>query len=57
MVPIIGLDNSDISGKGGPVGADDHPGKGSGGAKTFASTQPHRLVTAIAKELGVDDCR
>jgi aminopeptidase I len=47
MVPIIGLDNSDITGEQSPsisipVG-------------TFAATQPPRLVRAIASSLGTDD--
>ena len=51
MVPIIGLDTSDAS---------EWPGAHNessilGGAGTFASTQPPRLVRAIAGELGVQD--
>ncbi|MCJ1303184.1 hypothetical protein MMC08_005992 [Hypocenomyce scalaris] len=52
MVPIIGLDNTDI-------GGDQEPEtlKPSllGGASTFAATQPERLVKAIAGELGIED--
>ncbi|EON63015.1 hypothetical protein W97_02241 [Coniosporium apollinis CBS 100218] len=55
MVPIIGLDNSDISGYGNA--AIDAASKPSllGGAGAFASTQPERLVKAIAGELGISD--
>lgn len=49
MVPIIGLDNSDVSGNGQPrkdskikVGA-------------FAASQPERLVHAIASEMSIED--
>ena len=49
MVPIIGLDNSDISAK------KTEEGKSSilGGAGAFTSTQPERLVKAIAGEMGI----
>ncbi|KAI9830339.1 MAG: hypothetical protein M1819_005720 [Sarea resinae] len=52
MVPIIGLDSSDSSSTG-----LDSQWKGSvlGGEGTFASTQPERLVKAIAGELGIED--
>ena len=55
MVPVIGLDKSDVSGNrkeaaGWAAGA-------LGGAGTFTATQPERLVKAIAGELGVSDCR
>ena len=51
MVPIIGLDNSDVS---------QEPGLSSeatrsGDARTFAATQPPRLVKAIAGELNIQD--
>ena len=44
MVPIIGLDNSDVSSdvRSMPAG-------------TFAATQPERLVKTISKELDIDD--
>ncbi|KAI9828340.1 MAG: hypothetical protein M1832_002768 [Thelocarpon impressellum] len=48
MVPIIGLDNSDLSGA--SSGDDIRCCTG-----TFASTQPARLVKAISKELGIED--
>ncbi|EXJ91990.1 hypothetical protein A1O3_00540 [Capronia epimyces CBS 606.96] len=47
MVPIIGLDNSDITGK--QQRTLNLP------AGTFVSTQPERLVRAIAGELGIED--
>ncbi|KAK2779114.1 hypothetical protein FQN53_001550 [Emmonsiellopsis sp. PD_33] len=51
MVPIIGVDNSDLFGNQNDVEqADKKIEKGS-----FASTQPPKLVKAIAKELGVSD--
>ena len=55
MVPVIGLDNADVSGK-------EAVGWGAGvlggsGAGAFAATQPERLVKAIAGELGIQDCR
>ncbi|ERF73183.1 hypothetical protein EPUS_03024 [Endocarpon pusillum Z07020] len=50
MVPIIGLDNSDLSGVG------NHPPHDSKiKAGTFAATQPERLVRAIASEMSIDD--
>lgn len=53
MVPIIGLDNSDLS------GATDENWKPAclGGEGAFASTQPERLVKAISGELGIKDCK
>jgi aminopeptidase I len=50
MVPIIGLDNSDVS-------SDEGTFRSSvlGGAGSFASTQPERLVKAIAGELNISD--
>ena len=52
MVPIIGLDNSDISQR------TDEEQKPSilGGAGTFTATQPPRLVKAIAGEMGIQNC-
>ncbi|EXJ93838.1 hypothetical protein A1O1_02231 [Capronia coronata CBS 617.96] len=47
MVPIIGLDNSDITGQ--KQSTLNLP------AGTFVSTQPERLVRAIAGQLGVED--
>ncbi|EMD67213.1 hypothetical protein GGP41_007129 [Bipolaris sorokiniana] len=54
MVPIIGLDNSDL----GPSSSENEGEfKASllGGEGAFASTQPERLVKAISRELGVTD--
>lgn len=49
MVPIIGLDNSDISGR-------EQPPKDSRiKAGTFAATQPERLVRGIATEMAIED--
>lgn len=48
MVPIIGLDNSDLSGSSAPSSCKMPAG-------TFAATQPERLVRAIAGEMGVED--
>jgi aminopeptidase I len=48
MVPIIGLDNSDIQG--------EAKEESSMPAGTFATTQPERLVRAIAGELNIQDC-
>ncbi|MCJ1409405.1 hypothetical protein MMC19_003486 [Ptychographa xylographoides] len=52
MVPVIGLDNSDLEGK-----QVEEQGKETpvGGAKIFTSTQPARLVKAIAGEMGIQD--
>lgn len=48
MVPIIGLDNSDLTGSSTPASSQIKAG-------TFASTQPERLVRAIAGEMGIED--
>lgn len=54
-VPIIGLDNSDLDEK--PKQTEEWLSSPDTGAKdSFASTQPPRLVKAIAKELGIEDC-
>ena len=54
MVPIIGLDNTDMSG-----GQSEKAPTSSvlGGAGAFTATQPERLVKAIAGELEIQDCR
>lgn len=53
VVPIIGLDNADVGGK----EPDPHQKPSLlGGAGTFTSTQPSRLVKAVALELGIEDC-
>ena len=54
MVPIIGLDNTDMSGDHG----DQAPTSSVlGGAGAFTATQPERLVRAIAGELNIQDCK
>ncbi|KIW07028.1 uncharacterized protein PV09_01922 [Verruconis gallopava] len=57
MVPIIGLDNSDLSDF--SKSSSDDPSFDSssclGGAGSFTATQPERLVKAIANEIGVAD--
>lgn len=52
MVPIIGLDNSETSDEAKSSTTDVFAGK-----DTFVATQPERLVKAIAKELGINDCK
>ncbi|KAJ4293378.1 vacuolar aminopeptidase 1 [Kalmusia sp. IMI 367209] len=54
MVPIVGLDNSDL---GSSKAEEEGAFKSSvlGGEGTFAATQPERLVKAISEELGVRD--
>ena len=54
MVPIIGLDNSDVTGQ---KQQDQWKASILGGAGTFAATQPAKLVKAIAGEMGVKDCK
>jgi aminopeptidase I len=51
MVPIIGLDNSDVT----QAVEDGWKTSTLGGQNSFASTQPERLVKAISKELGISD--
>ena len=48
MIPIIGLDNSDLSSK------TEFP---LGGVGSFASTQPAKLFEVIAGELNIQDCK
>ena len=48
MVPIIGLDNSDINGSNTQASSKIPAG-------TFAATQPERLVCAIAGKMGIDE--
>jgi aminopeptidase I len=54
LVPIIGLDNSDLS-----SASDDQPFTTArlGGVGSFTSTQPQRLVKAIAGELKITECK
>lgn len=49
MVPIMGLDNSDVSENGQP------PNDSRVRAGTFAASQPERLVRAIASEMSIED--
>jgi len=49
MVPIIGLDNSDLNSA---TAASEQP---LGGQGSFVSTQPPKLVKLIAKELSISD--
>jgi aminopeptidase I len=55
MVPIIGLDNSDI-GSSSNDGEGDWKASVLGGEGTFAATQPERLVKVISSELGITNC-
>ncbi|KAL3422893.1 aminopeptidase I zinc metalloprotease [Phlyctema vagabunda] len=50
-VPIIGLDNSDLS----SAEEDEFKNQTLGGLGTFTATQPPRLVRAIAGELSISD--
>ena len=54
MVPIIGLESAGA----GSMELDVHHNESllSGGPKTFAATQPERLVKAIAGEMNIQDC-
>lgn len=51
MVPIVGIDNSDLSGSAGEQPQERSRIK----AGTFAATQPERLVRAITSEMSIDD--
>ncbi|KAF2090724.1 peptidase M18 aminopeptidase I [Saccharata proteae CBS 121410] len=53
MVPIIGLDNSDISGT--STNSEEWKPTLLGGAGSFTATQPERLVRAISRELNISD--
>ena len=53
LVPIVGLDNSDINGQ--TQDEARHSSSLLGGAGAFTTTQPARLVQAIASELGIED--
>lgn len=55
MVPIIGLDNSDLGAA--STAEEDWKPSVLGGQGTFAATQPERLVKAISGELGITDCK
>ncbi|KAK1761007.1 putative vacuolar aminopeptidase [Echria macrotheca] len=52
MVPIIGLDNSDLSSTASTASTEQQP---LGGYGSFVSTQPPKLVKVIAGELGIKD--
>jgi aminopeptidase I len=56
MVPIIGLDNSDLSGR---KETEDETPKPVllGGEGSFTATQPERLVRTISRELNITDCK
>lgn len=56
MVPIIGLDNSDLSGHSKSESDDPKPTV-LGGEGAFTATQPERLVRAISRELNITDCK
>jgi aminopeptidase I len=53
MVPIIGLDNSDV---GAAKEGDEWKASLLGGEGAFTATQPERLVKTISKEIGITDC-
>ncbi|KAF2689026.1 aspartyl aminopeptidase [Lentithecium fluviatile CBS 122367] len=53
MVPIVGLDNSDL--RGSSQGETEWKASVLGGEGTFAAMQPERLVKAISGELGITD--
>jgi aminopeptidase I len=55
MVPIIGLDNSDL-GSSSTETEGEWKASVLGGEGSFASTQPERLMKAIAGEMGITDC-
>lgn len=56
MVPIIGLDNSDLCGESRSSAESDEPKPSLlGGEGAFTSTQPERLVRAISRELDITD--
>jgi aminopeptidase I len=53
MVPIIGLDNSEV---GGTKEGDEWKASLLGGEGAFTATQPERLVKTISREIGITDC-
>lgn len=55
MVPVIGLDNSDISGTTNDSLKTETYSGNYAGERSFINTQPDRLVKAIAKELDITD--
>jgi aminopeptidase I len=56
MVPIIGLDNSDL-GSSSTESEGQWKASKLGGEGAFVATQPERLVKAIAGEMGITDCK
>jgi aminopeptidase I len=56
MVPIIGLDNSDLPSSS-TEGEGEWKASKLGGEGAFVATQPERLVKAIAGEMGITDCK
>jgi aminopeptidase I len=56
MVPIVGIDNSDLGGASKSEEGDWKAGM-LGGEKSFAATQPEGLVKVISEELGISDCK
>ena len=57
MVPIIGIDNSDILDKENKLEQVVDAQLLAGSTGSFAATQPHALFKAIAGEIGVSDCK
>ena len=57
MVPIIGLDNSDLGAASTANNEAEWKASPLGGEGAFAATQPERLVKAISSELGITDCK
>ncbi|KAF5875814.1 putative vacuolar aspartyl aminopeptidase lap4 protein [Botrytis fragariae] len=56
LVPIIGLDNSDIESSTSSSSSEQFQTSNISGAKSsFVSTQPPKLVNLIAKELGIEN--
>jgi aminopeptidase I len=51
MVPIVGLDNSDLD------GGESQKKTSIGPVGSFAATQPPRLVRAVAQQLGLQGQR
>ena len=56
MVPIIGLDNSDLGSSSNVDEEGEFKASILGGEGAFTATQPPRLVKAISEELGIRDC-
>lgn len=56
MVPIVGLDNSDIGGSSRNGEEKEWKASTLGEAGTFVATQPEKLVKAISEELNIQDC-